>query len=111
MQELKSAANEMFKNGAIPTALDMYTNLLEYIFEKCQGEVDNHEIAVIYGNQAECLLKMGLYQEAFNAAIESVSYDGHWFKVISQVFFCSKVISLDRFLVLTITTEKVFFLS
>lgn len=86
MQELKSAANEMFKNGAIPTALDMYTNLLKYIFEKCQGEVDNHEIAVIYGNQAECLLKMGLYQEAFNAAIESVSYDGHWFKVISQVF-------------------------
>lgn len=90
MQELKSAANEMFKKGAIPTALDMYTYLLEYIFQKCQGEVDNHEIAVIYGSQAECLLKMGLYQEAFIAAIESVSYDGHWFKVISQIFFVRK---------------------
>ncbi|XP_078333030.1 TPR and ankyrin repeat-containing protein 1-like isoform X2 [Crassostrea virginica] len=80
IQYLKSAANEMFKKGNIPVALDMYSNLLTFIFNECIEEVDNHEIAVIYGNQVECLLRMGVYDDAYEAAVESVAYDAHWFK-------------------------------
>ena len=87
IQYLKSAANEMFKKGNIPVALDMYSNLLNFIFNECIEEVDNHEIAVLYGNQVECLLRMGQYDDAYEAAVESVTYDAHWFKVIIRRLF------------------------
>jgi tetratricopeptide (TPR) repeat protein len=82
IQELKSEANQLFRDGRIEDALDLYSYLLEFILGNCEDEVDNHEIAVIYGNKAECLLKMGRFEEAFDAAIESVGFDGHWFKVM-----------------------------
>ncbi|XP_061181485.1 TPR and ankyrin repeat-containing protein 1-like [Saccostrea echinata] len=80
VKDLKSQANELYKQGCIEEALEMYCDLLDYISEECEHEVENHEKAVLYGNKAECLLKMGQFEEALEAAVESVGFDGHWFK-------------------------------
>ncbi|XP_062597185.1 TPR and ankyrin repeat-containing protein 1-like [Saccostrea cucullata] len=80
VKDLKSEANELYNQGCIEEAFEMYCDLLDYISEECKEEVENHEKAVLYGNKAECLLKMGQFEEALEAAMESVGYDGHWFK-------------------------------
>jgi len=36
---------------------------------------------VLFGNRAETRLQIGDYEMAFADAMDSVSFDGHWYKV------------------------------
>ena len=80
-----SGRNEInvLKDGSNSMHFNVNKDLLGFIFEMCHDhEVDNHEIAVVYGVHVEYLLKMGLNKEAMDAALESDAYDTHWYKVM-----------------------------
>ncbi|XP_052214395.1 TPR and ankyrin repeat-containing protein 1-like isoform X2 [Dreissena polymorpha] len=85
----KLKGNELFMAGNAYAALDYYSNAIELLNSMTSGlamqKMGSHEIAVLYGNRAECFLKLRFYQQAHDDALQSVSIDGHWYKAHIRV--------------------------
>ncbi|XP_045164107.2 TPR and ankyrin repeat-containing protein 1-like [Mercenaria mercenaria] len=89
INKLKEEGNAQFKCGNVQEAIELYGKAIN-IFKSSKAQavhakVTNHEIAVLYGNRAEGFLKLKMYQQAFEDAMESVSFDGHWYKAHIRV--------------------------
>lgn len=79
---LKDIGNIEFKSGNYKLAASLYTEAIQHMTaEILQVQKQNRDLAILYGNRSECYLKLHMLDEAMNDATESVSYDGHWFKV------------------------------
>jgi len=47
---------------------------------------ESSNLARLYGNRVECWLRLKEYNQALDDALESVSHDGHWYKVIILIY-------------------------
>lgn len=86
--ELKERGNLEFKNGHYMQALDLYSEAIKAQKSKTKTDVSqSRDLAILYGNRSECFLKMSYLDKALEDAMESVSYDGHWFKVSRNAYY------------------------
>ncbi|XP_052214816.1 TPR and ankyrin repeat-containing protein 1-like isoform X2 [Dreissena polymorpha] len=89
IHSFKLKGNDLFKAGNAYAALDCYSNAIGLLNSMSAGlamqKMGSHEIAVVYGNRAECFLKLGFYQQAHDDAMQSVSIDEHWYKAHIRV--------------------------
>ena len=84
---LKEQGNAEFKNGHYYPAASLYTEAIEAQRALNKQKIDqDRDLAILYGNRSECYMKLCQYDKALDDAIESVSNDGHWFKVI--IYLC-----------------------
>lgn len=79
-KKLKEQGNEAYKNKDFYSAIDLYTEALK-VTEASEEKPNQHTLAVLYSNRAECYLKINKCQHALDDALSSVNHDGHWFKV------------------------------
>ena len=84
--KLKERGNLEFKNGDYMQAMELYSEAIKAQKSKTKTDVSqSRDLAVLYGNRSECFLKMSYLDKAMEDAMESVSYDGHWFKAHMKV--------------------------
>ncbi|VDI40413.1 Hypothetical predicted protein, partial [Mytilus galloprovincialis] len=85
-QVLKERGNEEFRNGNYLAAVEIYTKAIGIQKAKMKEHVHHsRDLAILYANRSECFLKTFVLDKAMNDAMESVSYDGHWFKAHMKV--------------------------
>lgn len=85
--ELKERGNLEFKNGQYKKAMALYSEAIKAQKSKTTTNVSqSRDLAILYGNRSECFLKMSHLDNALEDAMESVSNDGHWFKVSGNVY-------------------------
>lgn len=90
-KELKDLGNSEFKKGNYTAASQYYSQAIDVVKQKLppldnvmamlKHNEEKHELAVLFSNRAECYIKMDKVEEALNDAKESVSWDGHWYRV------------------------------
>lgn len=93
---MKERGNEEFKKGHYSEAFEFYSQAIVLLQKKVPPlndprvmmgfQEEKHELAVLYSNRAECHLKLGRVEEAFNDAKECVAWDGHWYRVSLRLF-------------------------
>ena len=85
--KLKERGNLEFKSGHYMQAMDLYSDAIKAQKSKTKTDVSQSRVlAILYGNRSECFLKMSHLDKAMEDAMESVSYDGHWFKVSRNAY-------------------------
>ncbi|CAC5365908.1 unnamed protein product [Mytilus coruscus] len=85
-QVLKERGNEEFRKGNYLMAAEIYTEAIGVQKAKMKEHVHHsRDLAILYGNRSECYLKTFVLDRALDDAMESVSYDGHWFKAHMKV--------------------------
>ncbi|XP_063448737.1 TPR and ankyrin repeat-containing protein 1-like isoform X2 [Mytilus trossulus] len=85
-QVLKERGNEEFRNGNYLAAAEIYTEAIGIQRTKMKEHVHHsRDLAILYANRSECFLKTFVLDKALEDAMESVSYDGHWFKAHMKV--------------------------
>ncbi|RUS88135.1 hypothetical protein EGW08_004097, partial [Elysia chlorotica] len=88
-EDLKVQGNKAYSNLKYEQALKLYTQAIS-TFErdlrdagqdlKSLPDSTSHDLAVLYGNCAECHCHLGNSQAFFENARQNVNYDGLWFK-------------------------------
>ncbi|XP_071113489.1 TPR and ankyrin repeat-containing protein 1-like isoform X1 [Haliotis cracherodii] len=91
---LKEKGNREFQSQKYQDAIAIYSKAIDVMMNKAQkstsladmfSKEDDHDLAVLYGNRAECYLKKNMAQEALDDSMESVAHDGHWHKAHMRV--------------------------
>ncbi|KAK3101278.1 hypothetical protein FSP39_002361 [Pinctada imbricata] len=82
---LKTKGNEAFHMGRFPEAIQHYSDAICVLEHVKTDESNSRQFAVLYGNRAECHMKLGHNAAARKDAVESVSHDGHWYKAHLRV--------------------------
>lgn len=90
IQQLKEKGNREFQNGNLIEAAKLYSLAIDV---GLRMRKDGHELAVLYSNRAECHLKLAMNTQALDDAVESVSHDGHWYKVRDESILCNGLVS------------------
>ncbi|XP_067665651.1 TPR and ankyrin repeat-containing protein 1-like [Haliotis asinina] len=91
---LKDKGNREFQSQNYQDAIAFYSKAIDVMMKNAQkssslanmfSEEDDHNLAVLYGNRAECYLKRNMAQEALDDSKESVAHDSHWYKAHMRV--------------------------
>ena len=77
----KEEGNKEFKKQNFGAAISHYTQAIEHFKGLTASKENNHDLSVLYGNRAECYLKLGRPDVAIDDAKSSVGFDSEWHKV------------------------------
>ena len=82
----KSEGNDWFAKQEYRKALSSYNKAITVIRGRSSKAltscgINGRDVAIMFSNRAEALLKLGRWEEAIAAADDSVAADSTWFKV------------------------------
>ncbi|XP_033726508.1 TPR and ankyrin repeat-containing protein 1-like [Pecten maximus] len=79
-KQLRELGNKEYTNGNYTAAIELYSLAI-----KATPQTENCDLCKLYGNRAECHLRLGQFQKSLEDAMDGVSYDGHWYKAHLRV--------------------------
>ncbi|XP_041360663.1 TPR and ankyrin repeat-containing protein 1-like [Gigantopelta aegis] len=84
-KSLKEEGNKEYKKQNYIAAIHHYTQAIEHLSDLAHTKEIRHDLSVLFGNRAECHLRLGRPDMALEDAKTSVGYDPDWYKAHTRV--------------------------